>query len=173
MSAATAVKSKSKVKVQSEDLNSKIVRKHVLLSMGVGVIPVPLLDIAGITAVNLRMISKIASNHGDKFNKQIATNVITSLVASMGAQGAATGAFGSLMKAIPFVGSVTGALTYPAVAGATTFALGQVFIRHYEAGGTLLSLDVDAVKGFYNEQYDKGKSRVKNIKDAALGKNEK
>ena len=173
MSAATAVKTKSKDKVQSEDLNSKIIRNHVLMSMGVGAIPVPLLDIAGITAINLRMISKISKNHGDKFNKQIARNVITSLVASMGAQGAATGAFGSLMKAIPFVGSVAGAITYPAVAGATTFALGQVFERHYEAGGTLLTLDVDCVKGFFNEQYDEGKSRVKNIKDAALGKNKK
>ncbi len=173
MSTATETKSKAKAKVQTENPNSQIVRNHVLMSMGVGAIPIPILDIAGITAINLGMIKKISKNHEDQFNKQIATNVISSLLAGMGAKSAATGAFGSLIKFIPVVGTLAGTVTYPAIAGATTYALGQVFIRHYEAGGTLLTLNTDSVKGFFNEQYEKGKTRVKDIKDAALGKSEK
>ena len=171
MSVATA--KITKVQPEVENSVSKIVRKHVLTSMGIGIIPIPFLDIAGITAINIRMISKISRRYGDTFNKQIATNVITSLVSSMGAKGAANGVLGSLVKSIPFIGGVAWAVTYPAVAGATTYALGQVFIRHYEAGGTLLTLDSDSVKEYFNEQYDKGKTRVKEVKDAALGKTKK
>ncbi|MFT6716973.1 MAG: hypothetical protein ACJA0Q_001622 [Saprospiraceae bacterium] len=173
----TKEKSNKKVKdeesIQSEVANSKIIRKHVLMATGVGVLPFPIIDIAGITAINLRMINKLSKNYGDEFNKQTATNVITSLVASLGAQGVATGVFGSLIKAIPFVGSVAGAIAYPGFAGATTYALGKVFEKHYECGGTLVTLNSDSFKDYFKNQYDKGKARVKDVKDAAYGKNEK
>lgn len=168
MSAATA--SKSKKTSAPERTTSQIVNKHVLYSMGVGAVPIPFVDVAGITAIQLSMINKLANYHNDTFSKKAATSIISSLVASVGAKGAATGAIGSLIKMIPVVGTVAGAVTFPAVAGATTFALGQVFIRHYESGGTLLSFNTESAKEFFQDQYSKGKEKVSKMKNAATGK---
>jgi uncharacterized protein (DUF697 family) len=173
MSAETEVKTKTATKEKAPkagDLDAKIISKHMFMSMGVGAVPIPFLDMVGITAIQLHMIKKISKNHGDLFNKQIVVNVVSSLVGAVGAQSAATGTLGSLVKTIPVIGSVAGAVTYPAIAGATTFALGQVFVRHYESGGTLLTLKTSNVKDVFKEQYEKGKERVKSVKDAAIGK---
>lgn len=176
MADATKTKEKTETKetvskeTSLQEANNKTIRNHMLASMGVGAIPIPILDMAGITAIQLRMIQSISKNYDDKFDKKYVTKVISALVAGVGTKSIATGTFGSLVKLIPVIGSVVGAVTYPAVAGATTFALGQVFVRHYESGGTLLTLETAPVKDYFKEQYNEGKERASNIKKAALGK---
>ena len=44
-------------------------------------------------------------------------------------------AVGSLLKALPLVGQTLSVLTSPIIAGAMTYALGQVFNRHFASGG--------------------------------------
>jgi len=51
-------------------------------------------------------------------------------------------------------------LAIPAFSGAATYAIGKVFIRHFESGGTFLDLDTAKVKAYFSEQYDKGKKLV-------------
>ena len=45
----------------------------------------------------------------------------------------------------------------PAVNGAFSYAVGRVFIRHFESGGTFLDFDADKVRGYFNEQFREGK----------------
>jgi len=54
----------------------------------------------------------------------------------------------------------------PAVAGASTYAVGQVFIQHFESGGTFLDFDPEKVKGYFAEQFEKGKLAVGDLKKA-------
>jgi hypothetical protein len=42
--------------------------------------------------------------------------------------------------------------------------LSRVFIQHFEAGGTFLSFDPEAVRDYFFEQYQKGKSVFKDMK---------
>lgn len=43
----------------------------------------------------------------------------------------------ALLKAIPGVGWVLGAVAMPILGGSSTYAIGLMFIRHFENGGTL------------------------------------
>ena len=65
---------------------------------------------------------------------------------------------GSLIKAIPFIGQTTSAITMPIVAGAATYAVGKVFQRHFASGGTVSDFDPKKSKGFFKEKYEEGKA---------------
>ena len=52
----------------------------------------------------------------------------------------------------------------PAAAGASTYAVGQVFIQHFESGGTFLDFDPDKVKAYFAEQVEKGKLVVADLR---------
>jgi hypothetical protein len=45
----------------------------------------------------------------------------------------------------------------PAVAAASTWATGKVFIRHFESGGTFLDFDPAKARAYYAEEYEAGK----------------
>jgi uncharacterized protein (DUF697 family) len=91
-------------------------------------------------------------------------SVIASLTGGVAATGVGKGMLVSLAKGIPFVGPVLGAAAMPAVAGASTYAVGQVFIQHFESGGTFLDFDPDKVKAYFAEQFDKGKLVVADLR---------
>ena len=46
----------------------------------------------------------------------------------------------------------------PALAGASTYAVGKVFVQHFESGGTFLNFDPEDVRDYYAEQFEKGKA---------------
>ena len=62
-----------------------------------------------------------------------------------------------LIKLIPGVGTVIGGVTTSVFNAASTYALGQVFRKHFENGGTFLDFDVERLKNIYREQFEKGR----------------
>lgn len=169
MSAATATQEKTTVN-STDDAHRETITKHVLLSMGMGAVPIPIVDILGLTSIQTNMVREIAKTEGDNFKKKAVTSVITALLTSLGTKGAATGVLTSLVKSIPVAGTLAGAVTFPVVAGATTFALGQVFVRHYQSGGNLTNLDPASAKQYFSEQFEKGKEKVAGLKKSGSAK---
>ena len=47
--------------------------------------------------------------------------------------------------------------------GASTYALGQVFKKHFAVGGTFLDFDTDRFQRYYDEQFEKGKTVAEDI----------
>ena len=131
-----------------------IIRSHVVWASGAGMIPVPLADIAAVSAVQLDMIKQLSRVYGVEFSetsgKAMITTMLTSSVAKMGARVA--------IKFIPGIGSVLGGLSMGIFSGASTYALGQVYKAHFEGGGTFLDFDPKRFKKYYAEQFEKGKS---------------
>ncbi|HHM20989.1 MAG TPA: DUF697 domain-containing protein, partial [Bacteroidetes bacterium] len=111
-----------------------IIRNHILFSMGAGVIPVPVVDIFAVSAAQLDMIRQLCKVYDIDFaetqGKAIVSSLTTATLARMGA--------GSIAKMIPVLGSYIGGLTNAVLAGASTYALGNVFKIHFETGGTIL-----------------------------------
>jgi uncharacterized protein (DUF697 family) len=140
-----------------------IVKNRVMVSAGAGLIPVPLIDIAALTGIQLDMLRVLAKLYEVPFRRDIGKSIIASLVGGVGAV-AMTPTFSSLIKAIPLIGQTTGAVTMSLVGGATTYAIGKVFIQHFEAGGTLLNFNPEKVKGYFAEQYKKGEKIVSEVK---------
>ncbi|MNC99258.1 hypothetical protein D3C83_174830 [compost metagenome] len=49
----------------------------------------------------------------------------------------------------------------PALAGASTYATGRVFVDHFESGGTFDNFDPETARGDYAQQLDKAKTARK------------
>jgi predicted transcriptional regulator len=65
---------------------------------------------------------------------------------------------------IPGLGSIIGGITVSVFAGASTYALGEVFKKHFSSGGTILDFDPERLRKLYKEQFEKGKKVVEEIK---------
>ncbi len=130
----------------------RIVNSYVGWSAGAGLIPLPLIDLAAIMAVELKMLDDLAKFYGIPFSRNSAKSIIGSLVGGTGTVLVAAPA-ASLVKFVPIVGGIAGMLTEPAIAAAATYALGRVFIQHFESGGTFLDFKPDEVRAYYQSEF--------------------
>lgn len=135
-----------------------IIRNHVVWSMGAGMIPVLVADIFAVTAIQLDMIRQMSKIYDVEFNELQGKAIVTSLTGSALARLAA----GSVVKLLPVLGTFIGGATVSVFAGASTYALGEVFKKHFESGGTILDFDPDRVRKMYKEKFEKGKKVAKN-----------
>ncbi|OQX25935.1 MAG: hypothetical protein BWK80_13010 [Desulfobacteraceae bacterium IS3] len=136
---------------------NKVIRNHMLVSMGVGLIPIPIADMVGITAVQLNMLRKLAKIHEVPFTQHKVKSILTALVGGGGSLTVAEG-FASLIKFVPVVGTTVGAVSMPITAGAITYAVGKVFLQHFASGGTFLTFDPEKVREYYAEMFKEGKT---------------
>lgn len=136
---------------------NEIVKRNVTYSVVAGMVPFPLVDLAGIAGVQLNMLNDLSKLYNVPFFKHKAKNILASLVGTIGTA-SLTSALGSLVKFIPVVGTVTGVVAMPVIAGASTYAVGKVFIQHFESGGTFLNFDPAETRAFYAEQFQEGKA---------------
>lgn len=135
---------------------------HVLWAMGAGAIPLPILDVAAVTAVQLNLCKELCMIYQSDYNEAYAKNIISALA---GASLAKIGA--SFLKAIPVVGAFLGSMPMVILAGASTYAMGQVFKKHLEIGGFLSSFSFDNAQKIYEDAFEKGKSYVDDLRKQA------
>jgi uncharacterized protein (DUF697 family) len=133
----------------------RIIKSKVGWATGAGLVPLPFLDLAAITAVQVRMVHQLAALYGVPFRVDAVKRIIGVIIGSGGAVLVAA-PVASMMKAFPVVGTFLSTFVEPAAAAASTYALGCVFMQHFESGGTLLNLDPDAMRQHYYEEYRKG-----------------
>lgn len=134
----------------------KIVRKNMYWSMGIGAVPVPIVDIVGIAAFQVKAIKELSDLYGVTFYEHKVKNIIASLVSGLTAPHIAGLLFSSVVKFLPGLGTIMGYASVPAAAGAITYAMGKVFVQHFEAGGTFLDLNPDKVREYFNSQLAEG-----------------
>lgn len=136
-----------------------VIRNHVVWSMGAGFIPVIIADVFAVTALQLDMIRQLCRVYGVDFAETQGKAIVTSLTSATIARITAS----SVTKMIPVVGSMLGGVTVSVFAGASTYALGQVFKKHFEMGGTILDFDTARLKKLYQEQFEKGRKIVEDL----------
>jgi len=144
-----------------------IIKNHTIWSMGAGFIPIPIADFFAVSAVQLDMIRQVSRVYDQDFKEAQGKAIISALtgtsLARLGARA---------VKFVPGVGSVLGGVTLAVLSGASTFALGEVFKRHFETGGTFLDFDLERLRKLYDEKFEKGKAYAREWKkeaDAAKG----
>lgn len=136
-----------------------IIRNHVVWAMGAGFIPVLIADIFAVSALQLDMIRQLCKAYDVDFQQTQGKAIVTSLTSSTIARVSA----GSLVKLVPGLGSILGGVTTSVFAGASTFALGEVFKKHFESGGTILDFDPARLKKAYQEKFEKGKKVAEDL----------
>ena len=141
----------------------KIIRNHVFWALGAGLMPLPLFDIAAVTAIQLDMIRQLSNLYNVDYTKSSGKAFVSALSGSVGARVGA-----SLIKALPGVGTLIGGISMSVLSGASTYAVGQVAVNHFEGEGTLFDLDLDWAKEAYNQAFEQGKE----IASELMGKEE-
>lgn len=135
-----------------------VVRNHVIWSMGASfLIPIPIADVFAVSALQLDMIRQLSRVYDIDFAETQGKAIITSLTSSTLARAGAR----SLIKLVPGIGTIIGGVTVSIFNGASTYALGEVFKRHFDSGGTILDFDTERLKKVYKEKFEKGKKVVK------------
>jgi len=141
-----------------ENANS-VIKNHMIWSMGAGLIPVPVADFFAVSAIQLDMVRQLCAlydiDYKETEGKAMITSMTGSLMARLGARA---------IKFIPGIGSVIGGVTLAVLSGASTYALGEVFKKHFETGGTFLDFDPARIKKLYDEMFEKGKEYARDIR---------
>lgn len=130
----------------------RLVRKYMLYSAGAGLAPIPCFDLVAVTVLQSRMLKKLCILYGLNYSGERAKSLVAALVGGIYAGLIA----GSMARFIPFVGLVSLA-AIPAASGALTYAVGRVFIQHFESGGTFLDFDPAKVRKYFAEQYEQAR----------------
>lgn len=148
---------------EKETRAQRTVKKYMWWSMGAGVIPIPFVDWLAVSGVQLKMISELAKIYDLPFQKDRGKAVIGSLSGFILPHATACGLIGTWFKAIPVIGFIAGGSSMAVLCGAYEWALGNVFIQHFESGGTFLDFDPEAVREYFKAQFEEGKRVVTTI----------
>src|SRR6476646_1097043 len=105
-------------------------------SMGAGLVPVPFLDLIAISGVQLKMLAAISKIYDVPFVASRGKSVLAALMGSIVPGSLSCSLAGSAIKAIPGVGALAGAPAMALFSGGAAWALGKVFIQHFESAGT-------------------------------------
>jgi len=134
-----------------------VVKSYLPWAAVAGILPLPGIDVALIMGVQLRMLAKLAEEYGVPFKEQAAKSIVAALMAML-VQNILTGGLASALKFVPVVGTLLGIAVLPAIAAAGTFAIGKVFITHFEAGGTFLDFDPQKVQNHFRVEFEKART---------------
>lgn len=150
--------------VAAPDHVNRILRYHVWAAMGVGLVPVPIADLVAFSGVQANLLRVLAKLYHVPFRKGIVRNILSALVGGVIPVTTAPLVASSVSKIVPAVGQTAGVVTMPIIAGATTYALGKVFIQHFASGGTFLTFDPEQVKDYYADMFAEGQNVAENLR---------
>jgi uncharacterized protein (DUF697 family) len=111
------------------------VKRYTWFAAGAGLIPIQYVDGLAVTGLQLKMIAEISKIYDIPFRENEGKAAIAAMACFIIPHAAA---FGALAKAIPGV-SVLGAPLAAAFAGTYSWVLGNIFVQHFESGGTLIN----------------------------------
>jgi uncharacterized protein (DUF697 family) len=129
------------------------IREHMGYAVAASALPVPIADVLAVTAVQLDLVRQLASMYGAKYDESWGKATVAALT---GASAARLGA--SAIKAVPGVGWIVGATTQAVLSGASTWAVGELFKRHFAADGTPDTVDLTLMRQSYREWVEQGKA---------------
>lgn len=115
-------------------------------SAAAALVPVPYLDLAALAAVQGNMVINLSEIYGEKVSKQTVKGLVSMLLGTLLPANLATATVGASAKLVPGFGTLVGAASLAAFGAAATYAMGKVFVRHFEQGGTVATFKAEDVK---------------------------
>ena len=141
---------------EKDNVANEIIKRNSLYSGGVGLIALPIVNVAGVMALQIKMLRELAAAYDVPFEQERVKGVLSTLLTSLLGTEVGYGFVGTA-AGLPLVGPVLSVLTVPFFAGAATYATGKVFMQHFASGGTFLDFDPEKVRGYFREQFASGK----------------
>lgn len=145
-----------------------LIRRCSYWSGGLGLIPLPVIDVVAITGVQVKMLLEMAKHYPCEATEERARGAVSALVGGI-VPVALGGSVISAFKFVPGLGQIAGVLAVPALAAASTIAIGRVFLEHFESGGTLLDFNPEEMRAYYMREFEAAKANPSGAVDAPLG----
>jgi uncharacterized protein (DUF697 family) len=117
------------------------IKNHVLVALSLGLVPLPIFDAVVLTGNQVKMVHALGKIHGvERLHQDALKAMIVSLASGtlpvVGIIGLSSG-----LKLVPGIGSVLGSGSVAITGAVLTYAVGRVFAKHFESGGTYLTLN--------------------------------
>jgi len=141
----------------------RIIKNYAFRSSMTGFIPIPLVDTISLMGVQRFMLFRLSKLYGVPFKKSLAKITLTTLMSGV-APRVASSFVASVLKLIPGVGTLGGGASMAILGSASTYAVGKVFQKHFESGGTLNDFDPEASKERFEAELEKGVEIAASIK---------
>lgn len=132
------------------------VRNHIIASMAVSLIPVPLLDVAALTAMQLSLLRSLSRHYQVDFDEQKGKALLQALMMGSLPVNSIIG-LSSIVKVVPAIGTIGGGIGMATTTGITTYATGEVFIKHFSNNGTLENFDGSKWRSYFKEKLQEGR----------------
>lgn len=116
-----------------------LIERYATYSAAAGLVPVPAVDAAAIAGVQVQMLRALAAHYDVPFSHERGKSLIAAVL-------------GGLMPSLAgyqflkLAGPLAGILGMSGFAMTSTWAVGHVFVAHFETGGTLLDLNIETSK---------------------------
>ena len=119
----------------------RIVYRYMSYSAGAALIPFAGVDVAALAGIHIALIKELCEHYDIDFTEHTARNVLIGVAASVvpGTVGSILGR--KFLSMLPVANAMFGWALMSAGSAAFSYAIGRLFIEHFEGGGTLLSLD--------------------------------
>jgi len=140
---------------------TELILKHVGAAMAAAATPVPLVDIAAVTVIQIALVRRLARRYGVEYDVARSRAAVLAVV---GASLARVGA--SVAKSLPGAGWLLGSATQVALSGASTYALGEVYREHFARSETLDELDGETLRARYREAVERGREVVRTLRQS-------
>jgi uncharacterized protein (DUF697 family) len=134
--------------------NAKV-RNHSLVAAGLGLFPMPVVDLVALTGTQLNLLRELGNLYGTGFQEDLVKKLTASLINGYVPLQFAS-PLASALKAIPLIGQTAGSLSMSVLGGGITYAIGKVFVQHFESGGTFLDFDPASVRAYFRQQFMDG-----------------
>jgi uncharacterized protein (DUF697 family) len=148
----------------------RIIRNATLLSLAAGLEPFPLVDIPILLGNQIRLVLRLAALYGEQVDSADVTRHVRELIAIMAGGLGLRYLAEQAAKAVPFGGDfISGA-----IAGAGTWAMGQVVLEYYAGGKKINPRDLRKMYSDYYRRFRREKTPeewsqyVHNGRDAPL-----
>lgn len=142
---------------------TKIVNQYALGATAAGLIPLPYLDLGAVGGIQLKMLHRLSKHYGVQFSENLGKSIVAALSGTIATDSLRRGLFNNTIKSIPFVG-IIGRVSTPIYAGTATYAMGKLFIQHFETGGTFLNFDPQKAKESFLDLFKRSKGAVYKLK---------
>ena len=135
-----------------------LVHRYVIVSAGAALIPVPVVDTVALAAVHVELIRQITHYYGKDFSEHAARNLLIAIGTSL-----IPGSLGSVVsrrviRALPLVAHGFAIAAMSAFSALVSYALGTLFVEHYESGGTLQTFDVERLHRVFSRSTAQAKA---------------
>lgn len=119
----------------------RIVDRYAAYSAVGGIVPLPLVNVASITGLTVRMVKVLSDHYGAPFEKDRARAIVVGFVAGVMPSGLGSIASSTLTYLMPHA-ALAGLAVSSVTAAACTRSIGHIFVEHFENGATLADLHV-------------------------------